>query len=114
RAYNDALGVTAAFNLNILARLNRELGADFEIDQFRHYAFYNPVFDRVEMHLVSLKEQSVHVANVRILFRRGESIWTEGSYKYNLDEFAELAAAAGSRPAPLSPPPPPPFHPPYF
>jgi dimethylhistidine N-methyltransferase len=97
RAYNDALGVTAAFNLNILARLNRELGADFEIDQFRHYAFYNPVFDRVEMHLVSLKEQSVHVANVRIGFRRGESIWTEGSYKYNLDEFGELAAAAGWR-----------------
>ena len=55
RAYNDALGITAAFNLNILTRLNRELGANFALDQFRHYAFYNPVFARVEMHLVSLR-----------------------------------------------------------
>lgn len=95
RAYNDALGVTAAFNLNILRRLNRELGADFALDQFRHYAFYNPVFARVEMHLVSLKEQVVHLGKVRIRFDRGESIWTEGSYKYNVQEFAQLAAAAG-------------------
>jgi dimethylhistidine N-methyltransferase len=97
RAYNDALGVTAAFNLNILRRLNRELGADFALDQFRHYAFYNPVFARVEMHLVSLTEQVVHVGKVRIHFDRGESIWTEGSYKYNVHEFAQLAAAAGWR-----------------
>jgi dimethylhistidine N-methyltransferase len=97
RAYNDALGVTAAFNLNILRRLNRELGADFALDQFRHYAFYNPVFARVEMHLVSLKEQVVHVGRTRIRFDRGESIWTEGSYKYNVHEFAQLAAAAGWR-----------------
>jgi dimethylhistidine N-methyltransferase len=97
RAYNDALGITAAFNLNILRRLNRELGADFALDQFRHYAFYNPVFARVEMHLVSLAEQVVHVGKARIRFDRGESIWTEGSYKYNVHEFAQLAAAAGWR-----------------
>jgi dimethylhistidine N-methyltransferase len=95
RAYNDALGVTAAFNLNVLARLNRELGADFALDQFRHYAFYNPVFARVEMHLVSLTEQVVHLENVKIHFDRGESIWTEASYKYNPPEFAALAASAG-------------------
>ena len=97
RAYNDALGVTAAFNLNILARLNRELGADFALDRFRHYAFYNPVFARVEMHLVSLTEQVVRLRDITIHFDRGESIWTEASYKYNPPEFAALAAAAGWR-----------------
>lgn len=97
RAYNDALGVTAAFNLNILVRLNRELGANFALDQFRHYAFYNPVFARVEMHLVSLTEQMVRVGPANIHFDRGESIWTEASYKYNPGEFAALAARAGWR-----------------
>ena len=97
RAYNDALGVTAAFNLNILVRLNRDFGGDFALDEFRHYAFYNPVFDRVEMHLVSLSDQTVRVADTRIHFKRGESIWTESSYKYNPDEFASLAASAGWR-----------------
>ena len=97
RAYNDALGVTAAFNLNILVRLNRELGANFALDQFRHYAFYNPVFARVEMHLVSLTEQMVRVGPANIHFDRGESIWTEASYKYNPGEFAVLAARAGWR-----------------
>jgi dimethylhistidine N-methyltransferase len=95
RAYNDALGVTAAFNTNILVRLNRELGANFAVDRFRHYAFYNPVFARVEMHLVSLDEQTVRVHNVDIHFERGESIWTEASYKYAPQEFAVLAAGAG-------------------
>jgi dimethylhistidine N-methyltransferase len=95
RAYNDALGITAAFNMNILVRLNRELGANFALDQFRHYAFYNPVFARVEMHLVSLIEQVVRLGGVYIHFDRGESIWTEASYKYNPHEFAALAAAAG-------------------
>jgi dimethylhistidine N-methyltransferase len=95
RAYNDALGVTAAFNLNILVRLNRELGANFAVERFRHYAFYNPVFARVEMHLVSLEEQTVRVVDTDIHFERGESIWTEASYKYAPKEFAELAAAAG-------------------
>jgi len=97
RAYNDALGVTAAFNLNILARLNREFDANFDLDSFRHYAFYNPVFARVEMHLVSLIEQVVRLRGVPIHFDRGESIWTEASYKYNPREFEALAAAAGWR-----------------
>ena len=97
RAYNDALGITAAFNLNILMRLNREMAATFAVDRFRHYAFYNPVFARVEMHLVSLVPQVVSVAGVDVAFERGESIWTEASYKYSQDEFAELAASAGWR-----------------
>jgi dimethylhistidine N-methyltransferase len=95
RAYNDALGVTAAFNLNMLRRLNRELGATFALDQFRHYAFYNPVFARVEMHLVSLVEQSVQVGNMVFHFDRGESVWTEASYKYSPSEFPRLAVSAG-------------------
>jgi dimethylhistidine N-methyltransferase len=97
RAYNDALGVTAAFNLNVLRRLNRELGANFALDQFRHYAFYNPVFARVEMHLVSLSEQVVSLGRASIHFELGESIWTEASYKYTLQDFAQLAARAGWR-----------------
>ena len=95
RAYNDTLGITAAFNMNILARLNREFRADFEVDQFRHYAFYNPVFERVEMHLISLRDQDVHIADKDVHFRRGESIWTEASYKYNPTDFAALAGSAG-------------------
>ncbi len=95
RAYNDALGITAAFNVNILTRLNREFGANFAVDRFRHYAFFNPVFARVEMHLVSLAPQQVRVAGVDIKFDRGESIWTEASYKYNQTEFAALVGAAG-------------------
>jgi dimethylhistidine N-methyltransferase len=97
RAYNDALGITAAFNLNVLTRLNRELGANFSVEQFRHYAFYNPVFARVEMHLVSLTDQVVRVGGTSIRFERSESIWTEASYKYNLGDFARLAASAGWR-----------------
>ncbi len=95
RAYNDALGTTAAFNLNVLRRLNREFQATFDLDRFRHYAFYNPVFARIEMHLVSLVPQHVLVAGVDIAFERGESIWTEASYKYNQSEFATLVGAAG-------------------
>jgi uncharacterized SAM-dependent methyltransferase len=97
RAYNDALGVTSAFNLNILARLNREFRADFVLDQFRHHAFYNPVFARVEMHLISLTEQVVRIGAVSIHFERSESIWTEATYKYNPPEFAALVAGAGWR-----------------
>jgi len=97
RAYNDSLGITAAFNLNVLARLNREFQANFVVERFRHYAFYNPVFARVEMHLVSLASQRVSVAGVEIGFERGESIWTEASYKYNQSEFEALAQAAGWR-----------------
>ncbi len=95
RAYNDSQGVTAAFNLNLLKRINRELNSDFQLEWFEHYAFYNPREGRVEMHLVSLKEQSVHLDNVTVSFAKGESIWTESSYKYTLDEFEQLAATAG-------------------
>jgi len=94
-AYNDAAGVTAAFNLNLLARLNRELGADFEPSRFRHYAFYNPVAGRIEMHLVSLAEQDVSVAGERFHFALGETLHTEHSYKFRRDEFSALAKTAG-------------------
>jgi dimethylhistidine N-methyltransferase len=94
-AYNDWEGVTAAFNLNLLARINRELGADFPLDRFRHYAFYNPREGRVEMHLVSLASQTVHVGETAFSFEVGESIWTESSYKYRLVDFADMAGAAG-------------------
>ena len=98
-AYNDAAGVTAAFNLNLLARLNRELGADFEPSHFRHYAFYNPVAGRIEMHLVSLTEQDVNVAGERFHFALGETLHTEHSYKFRCDEFSALARTAGWQPA---------------
>ena len=94
-AYNDSRGVTAAFNLNLLARINRELGADFDLRRFSHYAFYNAPQGRIEMHLVSLKQQKVKIAAHRFAFARGESIHTENSYKYSVEEFRELAAAAG-------------------
>ena len=95
RAYNDSQGVTAAFNINILQRINHELGSDFRVDSFKHYAFYNPETSRVEMHLLSLKEQSVRLNNMRVRFNKGESIWTESSYKFNLDEFEDIAVNAG-------------------
>ena len=98
-AYNDAAGVTAAFNLNLLARLNREFGADFDVGQFRHYAFYQPGAGRIEMHLVSERAQLVRVNGDRIPIARGESIHTECSYKYTPAEFDRLARAAGFEPA---------------
>ena len=96
-AYDDARGVTAAFNLNLLVRINRELGADFRPERFRHHAFYNEGRGRVEMHLVSLADQAVHVGGQAFAFRAGETICTEYSYKYSLEEFAGLANAAGLR-----------------
>lgn len=96
-AYNDGEGLTAAFNLNLLERINRELGCDFQLDAFEHYAFYNPRESRVEMHLISQKNQVVHINGETISFIKGESIWTESSYKYNLDEFKRMAAVAGFR-----------------
>jgi dimethylhistidine N-methyltransferase len=95
RAYNDREGVTAAFNLNLLERINRELNGDFKLDNFQHYAFYNPRESRIEMHLVSLRDQIVHLGDLSIPFAKDESIWTESSYKYNLDDFKQLAADAG-------------------
>ena len=96
-AYNDKEGTTAAFNLNLLERINRELDCDFPLDAFQHYAFYNPREGRVEMHLVSQRDQAVHLNRETIAFASGESIWTESSYKYNLDEFERMASAAGFR-----------------
>lgn len=94
-AYNDSEGLTAEFNLNILLRLNRELGADFDLESFRHYAYYNPVAGRVEMHLVSLRKQIVDVAGECVAFERGEGIWTESSYKYTWRDLDDLAHSAG-------------------
>jgi dimethylhistidine N-methyltransferase len=96
-AYNDAQGVTAAFNLNLLVRLNRELDADFELDLFSHYAAYNRAAGRIEMHLVSAVRQQVMVAGQQVAFAPGERIHTENSYKYTPTRFGELAAAAGFR-----------------
>ncbi|HEX7734666.1 MAG TPA: L-histidine N(alpha)-methyltransferase [Ktedonobacteraceae bacterium] len=95
RAYNDAQGITAQFNKHLLERINRELGANFQLQNFGHYAFYNPHRSRVEMHLVSLQKQTVRVDQAEIAFKRGESIWTESSYKYALDDFARLATGQG-------------------
>ena len=98
-AYNDARGVTARFNLNLLARINRELGADFELRRFAHYAFYNAGAGRIEMHLVSLARQRVRLGRHRFAFEPGETIHTENSYKYSVAEFRALAAEAGFRAA---------------
>ncbi len=95
RAYNDREGITAAFNLNVLERMNRELGCDFQPARFYHYAFYNPGQGRIEMHLISRHAQTVRVGDEAIPIAAGESIWTESSYKYTLDGFARLAAAGG-------------------
>lgn len=94
-AYNDAAGVTEAFNKNLLVRANRELDADFDLDAFAHYAFYNPAMRRIEMHLVSLAEQCVSLCGRRIFFTEGETVHTENSYKYTVDGFCELAEDAG-------------------
>jgi len=94
-AYNDAQGVTAAFNLNVLNHINRELGADFDLAAFRHSARYVAAHGRIEMHLESLKPQRVTVAGRTLEFRAGETIHTENSYKYDIAEFQELARAAG-------------------
>ena len=92
KAYNDADGITAQFNKNMLVRLNRELDANFDIDSFRHDAFFNKEEGRIEMHLVSEKEQMVTIADKEIHFEAGESIHTENSYKYTQDEFKELVS----------------------
>jgi L-histidine N-alpha-methyltransferase len=97
-AYDDAAGVTAKFNLNVLTRMNRELGGDFDLASFRHRAFYHAENHRIEMHLESLKAQSVHVAGRSFEFRAGETIHTENSYKYSVESFRALAEAAGWRP----------------
>lgn len=94
-AYNDAAGVTARFNLNVLRRINRELGADFDLRHFGHYAFYNVPCSRVEMHLVARAAQTVRLGAYRFRFELGESIHTESSCKYSVEGFQRLAAEAG-------------------
>ncbi|MDZ7683422.1 MAG: L-histidine N(alpha)-methyltransferase [Fodinibius sp.] len=91
-AYNDEQGITAKFNKNMLKRLNRELDANFDIDAFAHNAFYNQEQGRIEMHLVSRQQQTVTIAGQQVDFDEGESIHTENSYKYSLDEFEELVS----------------------
>ena len=97
-AYNDSAGVTAEFNLNLMARINRELRGTFNLGCFAHYAPYNPRLGRMEMHLVSGCYQEASVAGEAFEFMPGETILTECSYKYTLDEFEELATLAGYRP----------------
>lgn len=94
-AYNDAKGVTARFNLGILTRANRELGADFDLSAFRHRAPYNEDYGRIEMHLVSQRTQIVHLDSLAFKFDQGEYLTTEYSYKYTLPGFAGLAMRAG-------------------
>jgi dimethylhistidine N-methyltransferase len=97
-AYNDAGGVTARFNLNLLARINRELGADFDVDGFAHRAIYDDKLGRIEMHLVSRRRQRASVCRRVIEFEPGERIHTENSYKYTLANFSSLARQAGWTP----------------
>lgn len=97
-AYNDKAGVTAKFNLNLLKRINRELGGTFKLDGFEHHAFYNRERNRIEMHLASLKRQKVKVAGETIDFRAGETIHTENSYKYSVESLTALARGAGWQP----------------
>ncbi len=94
-AYNDSEGVTAAFNLNLLARINRELDGDFDIDGFEHRAHYDARQGRIEMHLISGRAQTVAIGDHRFDFAPGETIHTENSYKYSIEEFRDVAERAG-------------------
>ncbi len=98
-AYDDAAGVTADFNLNLLTRINRELGGTFDREGFAHRAFFNEARSRIEMHLVSRRPQTVKVGSQAFAFRDGETIHTENSYKYSVESFAALARKVGWRPA---------------
>jgi dimethylhistidine N-methyltransferase len=97
-AYNDRAGITAAFNLNLFERINRELDGDLELDQFDHFAFYSEPQGRVEIYIRSLADQQATIAGRRFSFAAGELIHTEYSYKYAVEEFRALAARAGFRP----------------
>ena len=98
-AYNDSEGVTANFNLNLLRRINKELGGTFDLREFAHHAFYSPDHGRIEMHLVSRRNQHVSIGGVPFKFADGETIHTENSYKYTAGEFRDLASVSGFRPA---------------
>jgi dimethylhistidine N-methyltransferase len=95
RAYNDAAGVTAAFNLNLLTRINRELEGSFDLAGFRHEAIYDPREGRVEMHIVSMRDQAVRIRGMWFRFFAGETIHTENSYKYSIGQFQDIACSAG-------------------
>jgi uncharacterized SAM-dependent methyltransferase len=96
-AYNDALGVTAAFNLNVLARINRELGGNFDLTAFQHRAFYNEAVGRIEIYIESKRAQtaSIDQLEMKVEFAEGEQIHTENSYKYDLTEIGKLATETG-------------------
>src|SRR5208337_3392774 len=97
RAYDDPLGVTAAFNRNLLVRINRELGANFDLQQFEHLAIFNEQTRSIEMHVRSRRHQTVTIANAgrSFQFKEGETIWTESSHKYSVEELAHLAQVSG-------------------
>jgi len=95
RAYNDISGITAAFNKNVLLRINNELNGMFDVSKFDHRAFFDPLHHRIEMHLVSSIEQEAWIGSTLFHFAAGETIWTESSYKYSLAGFADLAGSAG-------------------
>lgn len=95
RAYDDAAGLTAEFNLNALRHINRALGTNFDLEAFEHSAFWDEQNSRIEMHLISKRDQQVHIGEEQILIRRGEHLRTEYCHKYTLADFAELAASAG-------------------
>lgn len=96
-AYDDPLGVTAAFNLNLLARINRELNADFRLDGFQHEARFNSATSSIEMHIRSKRKQTVRLSDYEVTFAEGETIWTEGCHKHTQESIEELAAASGFR-----------------
>jgi dimethylhistidine N-methyltransferase len=98
QAYNDAAGVTAAFNRNLLMRMNRELGAHIDVGSFEHHAFFNRELGRIEMHLASVKRQRLRICGATIEFHTGETIHTENSYKYTVPSFQALARGAGWSP----------------
>jgi dimethylhistidine N-methyltransferase len=98
-AYNDRRGVTAAFNLNLLERIKRELDGDIDVDRFAHDAIYDEAKGRIEMHLVSLARQTVRVLGRSFSFAKGERIHTENSHKYSVEDFQALAHSAGWTPA---------------
>src|ERR1700761_2527898 len=97
-AYNDAAGVTARFNLNVLVRMNRELGGNFDLSAFTHRAIYNRERHRIEMHLIAKTSQNVRLLGTNLTFRAGESIHTESSYKYSIERFNALARGSGWTP----------------
>jgi dimethylhistidine N-methyltransferase len=101
QAYNDAQGVTAAFNLNLLTRANQELNTNFDLSQFAHWAFYNAPQTRIEMHLVSLERQEIRLKNQKFVFEEGETLHTESSYKYSIDKIQKIATAQGLKPGPV-------------